>query len=208
MTAQDASVASLGGTLALRGAIDASRSHGCSQSHESISRRTELALDVDARGAASLTVERDERTVLGPSLGRFRAGDRDFSEIVRRARAVMRGRAVRTTEGIEIRFVEVERASIEFQGPGTLPLPAAVRSPLSATLRCRVQRTEVLPAEPSTTRPASSLPLLACAWDVGASVPPLAPEDPPMLLGSGRGVVVESRDPDFAPEVVVVRLRR
>ncbi len=193
--------------LALRGALEGSRDHGCSQSHESVSRTADLSLSVDASGVARLEVSARMDSVFGPSRGRFAAGDRDFTYIHEETRAVLSGRATAIPRGVELAFDRIEEASIRWQGHGSLPLPPATSSPTHVSLRCELASTDVLPAEWSASESPSAHTLLACRW----SAPPSALADigaDVLYLGRGAGVRTIASQRDFGGRTDAVRLGR
>lgn len=177
--------------LDLRGGIEASSEHGCSQSFASSSSRTALRLAVGARGAATLTVDLESHETFGPSPGRYAEGDRDFTRTTELARAVLHGQATRSGADVVIRFDRAERASVTFTGYGTLPLPPATTASITATMRCTIAAVDLLPAEPSDGEQPTRSSLLECTFD--APIPPLDRfEGAALVLGRGEGVRVVS----------------
>lgn len=194
-------VTSIAGAISLRGVLEGSSSHGCSQSFASTSHRAELALDVDARGAATLTIDHHTHETFGPSPGRYRAEGGETTRTTDHVHVVMRGTATRTANGIVVALTSAERASARWQGWGSLPLPAPTRSATRATMRCSVARMDVLSSAPPDQRTASPHHVLECAFD--ATPDPLDRFDPgPVVLGRGAGFVVRTEEPmwSHAPE--------
>jgi hypothetical protein len=181
-------VTSLAGALDLRGRLERSGEHGCSQSFASSSDQATLALTVDARGAATLAIDLEHRETFGPSPGRYAQGDHEFTHTTELARVVMTGRAARTGSELEVRFDRVARSSVRFTGYGTLPLPPATTTALTGTLRCRLAPIDVMPSQWSDGEVATQSALLQCAWDGGAPAPLDALDAPAFALGRGPGV--------------------
>jgi len=198
-------VGALSGALALRGAIDMAREHGCSRSHESVNKHATVRLDVDRRGRAALTLGSSSIVHSGPSLGRFRQGDRGFSEVIEEHRVVWTGTAQRSASGLALRFGRADKASIRFVGPGTLPLGPSRAGPADVRATCQMSATPLLPAVPVEGEQATATRLLHCAF-VGRLPAPLdlyGVDD--LVFGSGLGTRVVRRDTMFGPATVELR---
>ncbi len=155
------------GPLSYRLAFASRREHSCSQSFESEGRDGTLVLTVAADGAARVVLDGEETYVFGPSLGRFRAGARDFQRSAHPLRAEWTGTAVR--------------------GPGTLDLSLlrtdGPRRPLRVA--CRVGRIP-LAAEADGGKPADGAALL-CSPAEALDEVPLADVAADHALPLGRG---------------------
>ncbi|AKF09320.1 hypothetical protein DB32_006469 [Sandaracinus amylolyticus] len=191
-------VTSLSGALALRGVLEGSRAHGCSQSYASTSQRAELALDVDARGVATLTIDHHTHDTFGPSPGRYIQEGGETTRTTEHVRVVLRGTATRTPSGLDVALTGGERASATWQGWGTLPLPAATSTAVRATLHCAMTRVDVLPSAPRDGATPRAHAVLECSFD---AVPePLDRYEPgPLVLGTGSGFVVRTESPMWSP---------
>lgn len=201
-------VGTLSGPLALRGAIDVDREHGCSQSHESVNKQAQLRLDVDRRGRARLTLDSHSAVRSGPSFGRFQQGDRSFSEVIEDHRATWTGTAQRSASGLALHFTRAEHANIRFTGPGTLPPGPSHAGRADARANCQVSATPLLPAVPAEGEQPTSTPLLHCAF-VGALPAPLDMYGvDELVFGSGVGARVMRSDVTFGPTTTEVRVGR
>ncbi|UJR78174.1 hypothetical protein [Sandaracinus amylolyticus] len=187
-------VTSLTGALALHGVIEGSRAHGCSQSFASTSHRAELALDVDARGVAALTIDHHTHETFGPSPGRYMREGGETTRTTEHVRVVMRGVATRTATGLDLALTSAERASVMWQGWGSLPLPVATTTVVSTTMRCAIARVDVLPSTGREGETPRAHAALECTFD--AAPEPLDRYEPgPMMLGRGAGFVVRTDSP-------------
>ena len=152
--------------------FDGNTEHGCSQSHESIGERIEVALRVDGHGNAELDVDRTRDEVFGPSFGRFQQGARDFTHIREREVHRYRGRATARGAELELTFDRDRRGATRVSGPGSAPAPTLVDGPTTLRMRCRVAPVDVyatgvasVPVDGETSRPVS---LLRCELPDGA----------------------------------------
>jgi hypothetical protein len=164
--------------------------HGCSQSFESVHAQATVRLAIDATSAVQLTFDGTYSSNMGPSPGRYMAGDHEFSRISEAHRSTWTGRATTLPDGITITFDHVDAAEARWSGYGTLPLGPTTSQAFSAQMRCAIVRTDVLPSVPADGEQPVSTPLLSCAW-VGANQPPFdryTEEGTPFVLGRGPGV--------------------
>lgn len=190
-------VTSIAGPLSLRGALESSSSHGCSQSFASTSRHADVRLDVDARGAVTLEIEQRTRETFGPSPYRYAQDRAETTHTVEHTRVALRGHARRTATTLEITLTSAERASVRYQGWGSVPLPPSTSAPVHAVLRCWMTRTDVLPGHRLDGETPSPRRVLECAFDDVPS-PLDAFEAGPLLLGRGAGYVVRTEAPMFS----------
>lgn len=151
--------------------IDLDYEHGCSQSHESRGFTGAILLELGTENGATMTLELDELTILGPSYGAYRLGERDFSQIRTVTRRVMTGR--RRIEGDEL-IIDLERianSSTQISGYGTPTLPPPTEVAARASIVCREGQVDAYPPEPDAVnrwsiegQTASPLPVLLCRF--------------------------------------------
>lgn len=173
--------------VTLRGELLASREHGCSQSWEVSSSRTDLELRVDARGHAELALEDHDETVTG---SRSSGGS---SAIHEHTRELWSGTATLAGGVLRVSLDRATRASARWQGPGTLPLSSPAPYAGTATLECRIARVDVLPA---TLRPGETprtLSLAACTLPTSSGTLGARASEG-VHLGLHRGVVSSHDD--------------
>lgn len=151
--------------LTVRGVLDSRSETSCSQSFASDTHRAELQLTVTRSGRATLTSDTLTRSRSGPSLGRYRTGDRDFSVVQSRERAVLTGRARRDGPSLRITFERLERAHARWSGEGELPLPAATSAPFSAEMRCTTTPTAVYPVQIAADEQPQTMDALVCTME-------------------------------------------
>jgi hypothetical protein len=118
-------------------ALDIDLTHGCSQSSESRSSSAVLVLTVDGRGGATLDVDVTSRSIEGPSLGAFRAGQRGFFTISSKRHATWRGRVEALGDGFDAHFDAVHAADVRWQGDGEADLPPMTLRAAALELECR-----------------------------------------------------------------------
>lgn len=190
-------VTSLAGALSLRGALEASSRHGCSQSYATSSHQADLRLDVDTHDAVTLVIDQRTSETFGPSPLRMGADREPTTHTTELTRLVLRGRATRTRTSVDIVLTSAERASVRFEGYGTAPLPPGTSTPLRATLRCWTARADVLPSRWPQGAAPTTRSVLECALD---DVP--APLDRfeagPIFFGHGAGFLVRTESPMFS----------
>ncbi len=188
----------LAGVVALRGVVEETREDSCSRSHGHGSTRAEVTLRVDAGGAAEVGIDvhtHDSIVSLSGSPMRSRS-----SVTQSQARVLLRGTARRERGALVIRFAELERAYALWLGIGTLPLPAATRTPHSGSMRCESAHVDVLPAQASAGEQAAREALARCTM---TPWPDDLPRARSVLLGTALGVrVVRARGDDAAGEEV------
>lgn len=192
---------SLSATLAWAG------EHGCSQSFASTEASATLEVSAERSGAARIHLVGEHSTRMGPSPGRYMAGDRDFTRTAERHDATWTGWAVEGADGsLAITVDRAEIAEVRFVGEGTLPLPAPVASASTGTFACHLERVDVLPAEPVAAELGRPLPLARCAW---TSDPPAAFErytEGAFVMGRAPGVRDTTRQPAWGATAHEVRL--
>jgi hypothetical protein len=181
-------VPSLGLPLRVRATLERQAEHGCSQSFESVAATAQVVLEIDASGVARLTLDGVSIDNMGPSPGRYMAGDHEFTRLSERHRSVWTGRATANATTIELRFDRLESAEVRYTGWGSLPLPAPTVGPAAEGLSCAIAPTDVLPAEPTPGETATSLPLLSCHWTGAAAAPFPRYGADSLTLGSHAGV--------------------
>ncbi len=195
----------LGGRLALTGRVEASGEHSCSQSFATSRESIGLALDVDARGVATLRVESGFERTFGDASSRFTGGSSSLTQA--RALRVLSGHATRSSTSLEIRFDHAEDASVRWQGPGVAALPAGTTpTAVSLTMHCALADHAVLPAIESAGEQPSMLPLLRCEFE---SPPAFLEYDETneFFFGRGAGVRISTHEGGWDPRrVSVVRL--
>ncbi len=125
------------GDYVFRHEHDAERS--CSQSFASASDRAVFELRVGPGGETTLSLTVDHRSTLGPSPGRFRAGDRDFRNDRGRRRFTWSGKAV--FDGVSLRAAldreETTCVALPPRGEeGTVVPCGGVANAAEATLVC------------------------------------------------------------------------
>jgi hypothetical protein len=197
--AQSASpaVRGLGGHVQLSGRIESSGETSCSQSYATSHDTITLALDVTARGAATLTVDALTQRTFGDASSRFTGGSPSLTQTL--SRRVLTGQATRTSGTLEVRFTHAEDASMRWAGPGVGTLaPGTTPMTVALTMRCGVADRPVLPATEVTGEQPTTLPLLRCAFDA----PPAFieyDETNELFFGRGTGVRVVSHQGGWDP---------
>ncbi len=191
----------LEGELELTLRFDVDFEHGCSQSMEGRGAEGRLVLAVDGSDTATLTLELNESSVMGPSLGKYQAGGGDFIHQSWDELTVWKGRAKRSGKKLTLMFSEVSAARAANPQYGKAELPKPTTSPCSLGLRCS---TGTVPAYPSAGKGsmvtlveeglvATEVPVLLCEG-LGESLdwwgPDLLAADGAMPFGPGDGIVV------------------
>ncbi len=133
-------------TLLARAVIDIDHQHGCSQSVYNRGVDGWLTLEVGDDSTATLSLEIHEIAVSGPSLGRFKQGDTEFSDVRTKDRRTWTGSAAVADGGWIVRFDRVETAHVDQPQYGDLPYPRATSSPSSLVLECRRTPVPLYPA--------------------------------------------------------------
>ncbi|HOX44491.1 MAG TPA: hypothetical protein PK668_12885 [Myxococcota bacterium] len=113
--------------------------HGCSQSMERFGEVGTLTLAVDGAGAATLELDLFHAHTFGPSFGRYKQGDHEFTHQDSRLRARWKGKAVKRGAALVATFTSQESTAQlwgggdwkpEKSGPASLEVvcePASVR---------------------------------------------------------------------------------
>lgn len=172
--------------------------HGCSQSFESVAASATVRLAVGPSGQAELRLDGNHVSNMGPSPGRYMAGDHEFTRLTELHRATWRGTATVSRTGIAIAIDRVEQAEARFTGYGTMPLPAPTTRPFPAQVQCTLAPTDVLPAMPADGEHPTAMRLLSCTWDEAPDSFARFAEGP-FVLGAGPGVRQVASDGMFGP---------
>lgn len=131
-----------------------SREHGCSQSFESSSARGNLVLELAESGEVRVHVTVDRSSTFGPSIGRFRAGERDFSHRHEAEDRSWKGSAERDGEGFSVKLEQVESSCQALPAYGTEGgVPTRCLQEEAVLLRCTPVTVDVLKVAPADDRP-------------------------------------------------------
>lgn len=179
--------------------------HGCSQSFESVAAHATLHLAIGPGGLAELRLDGDYRSNMGPSPGRYMAGDHEFTRLTELHRATWRGTATVGQSGVTVAIATLEEAQARFTGYGTLPLPTPTARPFAAQLQCTIAPTDVLPAAPADGERPTPMRLLSCAWDQPPDAFARFAEGA-FVMGAGAGVRQIASDTMFGASSHEVRL--
>jgi len=182
--------------------FDIEHEHGCSQSFENTGISGSAKLAAGADGAASFTLEWSRSTLLGPSVGSYMEGARDYTRTRSKHRFTWNGRARVDGEGLLFEFNGLEASSVDLPEYGDLPFPDSDSGTTALTIRCDPSVVDAypppgegglalaMPAEGESPRRAGAM---ACAPSAELfDMANLVLVDGKLMMSPGDGLIVAS----------------
>jgi hypothetical protein len=186
--------------------------HGCSQSFASTSDRAVFELRVGSGGEATLSLTVDHSSTFGPSPGRYRAGDRDFSHERGKRRFTWSGKAV--FDGVSLRAVldkgEATCVALPPRGDeGTVVPCGGNAEAVEATFACEQDTVETDVPGSSDESKGPTVVALRCKGKLGLDT--MVPKEiaegdllfapkPGLVMRTGRGMWAQRRTVQVATD--------